>query len=135
MSATGDRSVGQSDGVVFEQSPEFGRLPKGSAAELRLRAIWEGERGWRGVFYDRRSQDRQKDVFVATLAHELRNPLAPIRAGAHAMKHYQAALPAQIQGSDADISRSTEAAFTKHLAKPVDPDQLIQTLRNIGRFR
>jgi len=38
-------------------------------------------------------------------------------------------------GSDADISRSTEAGFTKHLVKPVDPDQLLQTLRDIGRFR
>jgi CheY-like chemotaxis protein len=38
-------------------------------------------------------------------------------------------------GGDADISRSTEAGFTKHLVKPVDPDQLIQTLRDIGRVR
>lgn len=30
---------------------------------------------------DRAEADRQKNVFLATLAHELRNPLAPIRAG------------------------------------------------------
>jgi PAS domain S-box-containing protein len=29
-----------------------------------------------------READRQKDIFLATLAHELRNPLAPIRAAA-----------------------------------------------------
>jgi len=30
--------------------------------------------------------DRRKDEFLATLAHELRNPLAPIRTGLHLMK-------------------------------------------------
>ena len=30
--------------------------------------------------------DRRKDVFLATLAHELRNPLAPLRSGLHVMR-------------------------------------------------
>ena len=30
--------------------------------------------------------DRQKDQFIATLAHELRNPLAPIRAASHLLR-------------------------------------------------
>ena len=30
-----------------------------------------------------RHADRQKDIFLATLAHELRNPLAPIRSASH----------------------------------------------------
>ncbi|HVW70632.1 MAG TPA: ATP-binding protein [Steroidobacteraceae bacterium] len=30
-----------------------------------------------------REQDRRKDEFLATLAHELRNPLAPLRTGLH----------------------------------------------------
>ena len=33
-----------------------------------------------------RDADRKKDVFLATLAHELRNPLAPIRNGLQIMK-------------------------------------------------
>ncbi|MCG6156480.1 PAS domain S-box protein [Rubinisphaera margarita] len=33
--------------------------------------------------------DRRKDDFLATLAHELRNPLAPIRTGLEVMKHTQ----------------------------------------------
>jgi PAS domain S-box-containing protein len=37
--------------------------------------------------YDRlREQDRRKDEFLATLAHELRNPLAPIRTGLHLLQ-------------------------------------------------
>jgi signal transduction histidine kinase len=31
-------------------------------------------------------QDRRKDEFIATLAHELRNPLAPVRTGLHILK-------------------------------------------------
>lgn len=33
-----------------------------------------------------RAQDRQKDEFLATLAHELRNPLAPIRNSLHILR-------------------------------------------------
>lgn len=33
-----------------------------------------------------READRRKDEFLATLAHELRNPLAPIRTGLHLMR-------------------------------------------------
>jgi PAS domain S-box-containing protein len=35
---------------------------------------------------DRKLNERRKDEFVATLAHELRNPLAPIRNGIHLLK-------------------------------------------------
>lgn len=54
---------------------------------------------WFGTTTDieeaRRSQDalneadRQKDEFLATLAHELRNPLAPIRTAAHVLSSAQ----------------------------------------------
>ena len=33
-----------------------------------------------------RDQERRKDEFLATLAHELRNPLAPIRTGLHILR-------------------------------------------------
>ncbi|MFZ6876646.1 PAS domain-containing protein, partial [Undibacterium sp. Di27W] len=33
-----------------------------------------------------RDADRKKDEFLATLAHELRNPLAPIRSGLQLMQ-------------------------------------------------
>jgi signal transduction histidine kinase len=37
-----------------------------------------------------RSADHRKDVFLATLAHELRNPLAPIRTAVEIMKYPKA---------------------------------------------
>lgn len=42
---------------------------------------------------DMRDADRQKDEFIATLAHELRNPLAPIRNAAHLLKQSGTADP------------------------------------------
>jgi PAS domain S-box-containing protein len=45
-----------------------------------------------------REQDKRKDEFLATLAHELRNPLAPIRTGLEVMK---------LAKSDAALMEST----------------------------
>jgi len=48
-------------------------------AEQALRTIRAGEVDLRHAQQALRDADRRKDEFVATLAHELRNPLAPIR--------------------------------------------------------
>ncbi|HYF19465.1 MAG TPA: ATP-binding protein [Ramlibacter sp.] len=48
--------------------------------------------------------DRRKDEFVATLAHELRNPLAPIRNAVHVLKQ-PAATPAQARWGREVIDR------------------------------
>ncbi|MGQ0697702.1 MAG: PAS domain-containing protein [Panacagrimonas sp.] len=43
-----------------------------------------------------READRRKDEFLATLAHELRNPLAPIRSGLSVLRHAAAgSVPAE----------------------------------------
>jgi PAS domain S-box-containing protein len=52
-----------------------------------------------------READRQKDLFIATLAHELRNPLAPIHNAALLLRNRH--LPRQAEG-----------------AAPADPDSL-----------
>ncbi|TCK84185.1 ATP-binding protein [Paraburkholderia sp. BL9I2N2] len=59
--------------------------------------------------------DRRKDVFLATLAHELRNPLAPIRNGAQIMKLHLESLPPQIQWVQGIIDRQS-----RHLSDLVD---------------
>jgi signal transduction histidine kinase len=44
-----------------------------------------------------RDQARRKDEFIAMLAHELRNPLAPIRTGIALLKHAQEPLVTQVR--------------------------------------
>ena len=58
--------------------------------------------------------DRRKDEFLATLAHELRNPLAPIRQAASLASHAKAT-PEQINYSNGVIER--QAA---HMARLLD---------------
>src|SRR5690606_33286124 len=41
-----------------------------------------------------RESDRRKDEFIATLAHELRNPLAPLRNGLQVLQLDEQATPA-----------------------------------------
>jgi PAS domain S-box-containing protein len=75
-----------------------------------------------------RESDRQKDNFIATLAHELRNPLAPIRNALTLMRHKDILEPQLIWGRDVidrqitqmtrlledllDISRITRSKLT-----------------------
>ncbi len=61
-----------------------------------------------------RQADRRKDEFLATLAHELRNPLSPIR---HAAKIAQnsSVTPAQLQWSHDVIDRQVE-----HMSRLLD---------------
>ncbi len=51
-----------------------------------------------------REQDRRKDEFIATLSHELRNPLAPIRAAAKVIASPKAA-PAQMRQAQLIVER------------------------------
>jgi len=51
-----------------------------------------------------REQDRRKDEFIATLSHELRNPLAPIRAAAAVIASPQVT-PAQLKRAQLIVER------------------------------
>ncbi len=52
--------------------------------DITGRKVAEAER--ESLVNQLRDQDRRKDEFLATLAHELRNPLAPIHNGLHIMR-------------------------------------------------
>jgi PAS domain S-box-containing protein len=58
--------------------------------------------------------NRQKDQFVAVLAHELRNPLAPIRSALHVLEQPQA--PADASARALEIA----ARQVKHMARLLD---------------
>jgi PAS domain S-box-containing protein len=51
--------------------------------------------------------DRRKDEFLATLAHELRNPLAPIRTGLEIIRRFEAGIPPPIKNTLDVIERQT----------------------------
>jgi PAS domain S-box-containing protein len=61
-----------------------------------------------------RLADQRKDEFLATLAHELRNPLAPIRNAAALLTRFSQ-LPPQVERALAVIDRQS-----RHLARLVD---------------
>jgi len=67
--------------------------------------------------------DRRKDEFLATLAHELRNPLAPIRNGLQLMK---------LAGGQPATIEKTRAMMERQLTQMV---RLIDDLMDVSRIR
>ena len=65
--------------------------------------------------------DRQKDDFLATLAHELRNPLAPLRTGLHVLK----------RGGSAQETAKVRAIMERQLDHMV---RLVDELLDIARI-
>ena len=62
-----------------------------------------------------RLADRRKDEFIATLAHEIRNPLAPIRNAIEIMRHRKSAA-----SSEADMALLILDRQVRHLTRLVD---------------
>ncbi|HXC50018.1 MAG TPA: PAS domain S-box protein [Candidatus Limnocylindrales bacterium] len=69
-----------------------------------------------------READRRKDEFLATLAHELRNPLAPIRNGIEVLK---------LAPADSDKSSLVLAMMDRQLAQMV---RLVDDLLDVSRI-
>ena len=69
-----------------------------------------------------READRRKDAFLATLAHELRNPLAPIRNGLQVMR---------LAGNDACAVERSRDMIERQLAQMV---RLIEDLLDVSRI-
>jgi PAS domain S-box-containing protein len=69
-----------------------------------------------------READRRKDEFLATLAHELRNPLAPLRSGLEIMKR---------TGAEPDALERTRAMMERQVLHMV---RLIDDLLDLGRI-
>jgi signal transduction histidine kinase/CheY-like chemotaxis protein len=127
--------------ATFERlEPSFLRVLNGDSAEFegesgvdpnrwihaRYTPLWNGDPapiGWVTVINDLterraleeqlRDTNRRKDAFLATLAHELRNPLAPIRYATQLMKP---GTPAEMA---ADARRMIERQL-EHMARLLD---------------
>ena len=69
-----------------------------------------------------READRRKDEFIATLAHELRNPLAPLRNGLQVMK---------VAGSNGETIEQCRAMMERQLTQLV---RLVDDLMDVSRI-
>ena len=69
-----------------------------------------------------READRKKDEFLATLAHELRNPLAPIRNGLQLMK---------LAGNDEEAVEQARSMMERQLEQMV---RLVDDLMDVSRI-
>jgi PAS domain S-box-containing protein len=73
------------------------------------------------LYHQLREQDRRKDEFLATLAHELRNPLAPIRTGVQVLQ----------LSSSAEQARKTRQMMERQLGHLV---RMVDDLLDISRI-
>jgi len=102
---SGEHCVVEISGRFMADSNGHGQVLVGILADITRRA--EAENALREA-------DRRKDAFLATLAHELRNPLAPILNAAYLMRH-SAGSPSQRDWLQGLIER-----HAKHLAHLLD---------------
>ncbi len=92
----------------------------GAASDVTARMQAEQER--ERLVSHLREQDGRKDEFLATLAHELRNPLAPIRNGLHIMR---------LAPGDADAIERVRSMMERQLGQMV---HLIDDLLDLSRI-
>ena len=92
------------------------------AAQQSEQALRESEQRYREIATAAKEADRRKDEFLATLAHELRNPLAPIGNALALMEH---------AGDDREVQQHARETVQRQFAQMV---RLVDDLLDIGRI-
>ncbi len=98
--------------IAAESGRRYGAADLGLGEDLAHRAAIAVENA--RLYEALREADRRKDEFLATLAHELRNPLAPIRNALHLMRHPDA------DEADREAVRAMAERQVVHLSLLVD---------------
>lgn len=122
---TAIQTLKETDGVVhhflvskfvIEDSEGGAKSTGGVAIDVTERE--EAEKRLREATEKLREADAYKDEFLATLAHELRNPLAPIRNAVHVLRHDALAASSK-RDRDSALLSMVERQVT-HLVRLVD---------------
>jgi PAS domain S-box-containing protein len=114
---------GRNLGLVQVSDKENGGFSESEEAVLTQLAHLASVAIENARLYDElREQDRRKDEFLALLAHELRNPLAPLRNGLQVMR---------LASGDAEAVREARAMMERQLAHMV---RLVDDLLDISRI-
>lgn len=103
-----EQAIGVMTFVTAESGRRFNRADLALAEDLARRAAIASENA--RLYATLREEGRRKDEFLAMLAHELRNPLAPIRSGLDLL---------DILGTDREILVSMQQQV-EHLVRLVD---------------
>ena len=90
------------------------------AVELARRAAVAIENA--GLYHELKEADRRKDEFLATLAHELRNPLAPIRNGLQVLR---------LAGQENGVAGEARSMMERQLNQMV---RLVDDLLDVSRI-
>lgn len=114
----------EADQVILTQLREHQQALNASRAEAleRLSQALVAREQAAKLAQDLRESDRRKDVFLATLAHELRNPLAPIR---HALEILR------LQDTGTATDAKARELMERHLAHLV---RLVDDLLDVSRI-
>ena len=105
-----DGTLGVISFVASDSGRHYGPDDLRLAQDLANRAAIAVENA--RLYEKMKEADRRKDEFLATLAHELRNPLAPIRNALQLM--------ARSSGVDHEAERAMAERLVTHLARLVD---------------
>ena len=109
-----DKEYIRKDGSVFPVSLRAWPLYDEGGRAVAMRAFVRDISDRKRIEGALREADRRKDEFLATLAHELRNPLAPIRSGLQVLRKTGG------QGPAAEQVQSIMERQVEHLVRLVD---------------
>jgi signal transduction histidine kinase len=116
--------------VLLERPVRIGTFVTAVRTALRQR---ERQYELRRVLLQLREADRRKDVFLAMLAHELRNPLAPIRNASEIFRHVARQDP--MLGRAADIVSRQVKLLSRLVDDLLDVSRITQGKVQLKRQR